>query len=495
MAGSNSREILREFLMSLGFEVKSGEYNKFLGAIQSISKQVALAGTAVMGLTVGTEEMVRSFAGGMEKLFYASQRTKASVANIQALRYGAEQVGVSAEEATSTLEAFSQILRTSPGKRGLLDQLLGHSTAKEDRVTAMLELVTKLSTMPHYIGAQFAQMFGMDEQTFTQFVNNKPQLEAAMKRRLELNKQGGIDAQQAAAASREYQNEIRQLTAQLDVLWQKVAIKLLPYFKELIDELSDGTDKLMGFSGAWKVVGRVLRFIMREVVAISHVFGGLVGALFDLASGDFSGAWKQLLGVAKSGQTEIDAFKDLFRKEPAAPASGNTVGSRLNNPGNLRSWAGVPTEGGFAHFSSMKAGLGAMAQQLLLYSKRGKDTIRSIISTYAPSSENNTASYIADVAKRMGISPDAHLNLSNPETLSSLMSAMVRHEQGYMPVSSKDIMMAAQSKINGQGATVIHQTNNINVSGGNTHEIATAVKKAIHDANSTVIRNHAGAIS
>lgn len=104
-----------------------------------------------------------------------------------------------------------------------------------------------------------------------------------------------------------------------------------------------------------------------------------------------------------------------------------------NNPGNLRSAAGVNTVDGFANFQSQQDGYAAMAALLGSYpEKHHADTLTSIINTYAPAKDgNNDAAYIADVSKWIGFKPDQKLNLSNPEIISELMAAMVRQEKGW----------------------------------------------------------------
>jgi len=104
-----------------------------------------------------------------------------------------------------------------------------------------------------------------------------------------------------------------------------------------------------------------------------------------------------------------------------------------NNPGNLRSAAGVPTVNGFANFQSQQDGYAAMAALLGSYpAKHHADTIASVINTWAPPSDHNdTAAYIADVSKWTGFAPNQKLNLSNADTIAKLMSAMVRQEHGW----------------------------------------------------------------
>ena len=68
------------------------------------------------------------------------------------------------------------------------------------------------------------------------------------------------------------------------------------------------------------------------------------------------------------------------------------ISVRNNNPGNLRevgiSWEGkTGSSGGFTSFSSPEMGVRAMTKQLYKYGERGNNTIREVISTWAPAND------------------------------------------------------------------------------------------------------------
>ncbi len=99
----------------------------------------------------------------------------------------------------------------------------------------------------------------------------------------------------------------------------------------------------------------------------------------------------------------------------------------INNPGNLRP-AGAST--GFQQFASPAEGLAAIDKNLQSYGKQGANTVSSIISKWAPPSENNTQAYIADVSQRLGIKPDQKLDMTNPVVRQALSTAIAIHENG-----------------------------------------------------------------
>ncbi|CAG4920351.1 hypothetical protein R54767_04705 [Paraburkholderia gardini] len=118
--------------------------------------------------------------------------------------------------------------------------------------------------------------------------------------------------------------------------------------------------------------------------------------------------------------------------------------ARLNNPGNLRV-PGSTTE--FQKFASKQAGLSAMDRQLNLYYTRDHlSSIEQILTKYAPTSENDTAGYIADVSGKTGFRADEKLNLSDLKTRAALEAAMIQHESSNFKEMNADYIAQALSK-------------------------------------------------
>lgn len=123
---------------------------------------------------------------------------------------------------------------------------------------------------------------------------------------------------------------------------------------------------------------------------------------------------------------------------PGAPGmpgtgTGGTLGMRNNNPGNMRP---VGADTGFQKFNTMQEGLAALDNDLQIKGARGVNTIRKVISAWAPppqkpgDDQNNTEAYIATVAKRLGVPPDAQLDMGNPLVRQALSTAISLHENG-----------------------------------------------------------------
>lgn len=148
-----------------------------------------------------------------------------------------------------------------------------------------------------------------------------------------------------------------------------------------------------------------------------------------------------------------------------ATGSGQSRGIRNNNPGNIeygdfaRRMGATGSDGRFAIFPTMQAGVAAMLALIKGYKQKGIDTISGIISRYAPASENNDGAYIADVVKQTGIGANQHLTDAQ---YASVQQAMARHESGYRGMVGAGVNASAQQS-GGSTSTVQTNIQSINV--------------------------------
>lgn len=113
-------------------------------------------------------------------------------------------------------------------------------------------------------------------------------------------------------------------------------------------------------------------------------------------------------------------------------------GIRNNNPGNIRSGqrflgeVGVDSYG-FAVFDKPENGIRAIAVDLLTKMERAVDTVREIITRWAPPKENNTEAYIRAVCVALGVKDDDILSLNHADLLCRFVRAIIVHENGWCP--------------------------------------------------------------
>lgn len=119
------------------------------------------------------------------------------------------------------------------------------------------------------------------------------------------------------------------------------------------------------------------------------------------------------------------------------PQKQQPRGIRNNNPLNIRignTWLGEvpnPTDSEFEQFVSPVYGLRAAFCILRRYIKRyGRNTVRKIVHSWAPSSENNCNAYIKIVCQQSKLDPDETLLYEDAERMWKLVQGMALAEVG-----------------------------------------------------------------
>src|ERR1019366_249089 len=129
------------------------------------------------------------------------------------------------------------------------------------------------------------------------------------------------------------------------------------------------------------------------------------------------------LGTVTASSPIVQSISSAITRQEGA--------TKNNNPGNLV-YAGQPgaigvDSRGFAIFSTPQQGADAEANQVALLINRGTcvsgaptTDITGIISCWAPPSQNDTATYVANVSSWTGIDPYTNLQNDQPGSIQTL---------------------------------------------------------------------------
>ncbi len=254
MAGAN--DFLREFMIGLGFEVNEGSKKKIVDTIAHMSLKAAELAAAMEAAAVAAVAAVAKIADGMERLYFASRRTNASIENIQAFGFAAANMGSSAAAAESSMEGLARFLRSSPGAAGLIQslgvatQVNGHA---RDAADILGDLGDRFKSMPVYLAQRYADTFGIDEKTFLAMREGMGRFGEAYKKMVHA---AGLDTEQAGRSSHFLMIQLRTLGAAVTILRQKVVA-------ELADRVGDDIERLR-------------RFIVDNFGRISEVINGAI---------------------------------------------------------------------------------------------------------------------------------------------------------------------------------------------------------------------------
>ncbi|WP_193579357.1 lytic transglycosylase catalytic [Escherichia coli] len=231
-------ETIKDFLVSLGFSVDDAGAKKFGSVLAGTTANVIKMGLAVEGATLSVVAFTAKIASGLDNLYWASQRTGATVQGIQSIGYAVSQVGGSADAARGSLESLARFIRNNPGAEGFLNRLGVQTRDASGNMRDMAAIFTgvgqKLSSMPYYRANQYAQMLGIDENTLMAMRRGVGQFSAQYS---EMVKAIGFNADQAALSSNRFMTSLKSLGEMAGMARDKIGSNLADGLAGQIDNL------------------------------------------------------------------------------------------------------------------------------------------------------------------------------------------------------------------------------------------------------------------
>lgn len=148
--------------------------------------------------------------------------------------------------------------------------------------------------------------------------------------------------------------------------------------------------------------------------------------------------------LARIKSARMDKSRTTDMRKPGTDKS-LPRGMRNNNPGNLIltmiPWKGkVPnyenTDGRFEQFTDYHWGIRAMIKDIQSDIKKGKNTIRKLITEYAPPNENNTNNYIQILSIATGYGTDQVITPTKA-VLKPIVMEIAKVENGRTAITSE----------------------------------------------------------
>ncbi|AIT19999.1 putative mannosyl-glycoprotein endo-beta-N-acetylglucosamidase [Burkholderia thailandensis E254] len=214
--------VIREFLVALGFKVDEKGLKNFKEGVEGTTKGVKQLIATVSGAALTVSAGVAAFASKLERLYFVSQRTGASAANLRGFEFAARNMGVSAEAATGTIENLARFLRNNPAGEGYLTTL-GVQTRNangelRDTVDIMSDLGKSLANKPTWLASQYGNILGIDENLMLAMRNGD--FEKLLAQYREMSKSTGLD--KAADDSHRFMTQLRGLGTSFENLGIRV---------------------------------------------------------------------------------------------------------------------------------------------------------------------------------------------------------------------------------------------------------------------------------
>lgn len=281
-------ETLKDFLISLGFKVDEAGARKFDAVVAGTTLKAIELGVKVEAAALSVVAFTAKIASGLDDLYWASQRTGATVEGIKQIGYAVSQVGGSVDGARGSLENLARFMRNNPGAEGFLNRLgvqtRDASGNMRDMATIFTGVGQRLSSMPYYRANQYAQMLGLDENTLMAMRRGIGQFSGEY---TAMAKAIGYNADVAAVSSNKFMTSLRSFGLMAGMTRDKIGSNLANGLAGSIDTLRrhilDNFPKIEGAITAG----------VKGVLWFGEIIGRVVYRLIQL-TGDIINWWKSL---------------------------------------------------------------------------------------------------------------------------------------------------------------------------------------------------------
>lgn len=309
---SGNADTIKDFLVSLGFDIDQAGANKFEAVLKGVTANVLKVGAVVEGAALSIVGFTTQIANGLDKIYWASQRTGASVQGIKALGYAASQTGASAESAMSSLEGLAGFMRSNPGAEGFLNRLgvqtRDASGKMRDTAAIFTGVGQKLNNMPYYRAKQYAQMLGIDENTLMAMRRGMNGFTADYQSMLQKT---GFNADKAAVQSNKFMTSMRGLTSLFGIMRDKIGSNLAGGLAGSLDSLR------RRILDNFPKVEETLTKVIKGVIWLANAFTRMAWRVIQ-AAGSVIEWWKKLDDGSKKFLMTIGAILIAWRLLNAA---------------------------------------------------------------------------------------------------------------------------------------------------------------------------------
>ena len=330
-------EVLKDFLMRLGFDLDERGMGKFTRGVVSTSTRVMGLATAAQALGGMLHAALYKIASDSAKLLDLSDATGVSVDTLEELGFVATVTGSDADKLASSIQNLN---------KNMAETLLGGGAGIEafrrlgidvrdanhklrDTVDVLFEIGDRIKDLSPAQRSMYLSRLGIDQSLVRMLTEDVSGLRDTYR---DMYAAAGVDSQQAAEQSRAYVEEVKTLKATLGLLSKSVGMAVIGRMGEdlagLRRSIQDNFKRISGFIQG--VVNILLRLLGASSALFSRV-GGWIAILVDwfgqlddgtqtliLSVGGLLAAWKLLnlgflatpLGMILTGLLAIVAVVD-----------------------------------------------------------------------------------------------------------------------------------------------------------------------------------------
>ena len=312
-------DVIKEFLVKLGFKLDEDGVKKFQAGIASATKEVTGLGLKAAGAATAVTAAVTKIAEQYEELYFASIRTGSSASALSTFAFGSKAIGIEAGQAAASLERLNIQLKTNPAMAGMAN-MDGIKTAGRETKDIYNDIIKMFAAFPKdpmnqaFMFAKAQGIYGIPASELIHriaLIKDEGEAEAQL---AEKRRAAGFTPERIAELTKrstELMHSQNLLAASVGMVWDQAAFKFMPVvtggthlledFLTTVLKVGKGTD---GWSSALLSVATALGAVK---VAALLLPSGLAARLGITAAG--ASAFPLVAGAAAIGTAAAGAIQ------------------------------------------------------------------------------------------------------------------------------------------------------------------------------------------
>jgi hypothetical protein len=241
-------DVIKSFLIGLGFKVDEEGLKKFNAAIQNVEKSAKQFAVGFSALAIGIEESIRRVGRQFENLFFLSAQLGTSANNLKSLEFAFGQIGIGADAFKGSLQSLNRLMLDSPGMKhfiaGLVPGFNAASGTAEQALGGLIDRYEQLLKMPAgpLKDAEIANYRDLLEKTLhvnADMIAQGARFNTERKKWAEESKKWlasiGLDADKSGKLAFEAMQSWGFLWMQISTIFEKFTLTVFPLLKPLLD--------------------------------------------------------------------------------------------------------------------------------------------------------------------------------------------------------------------------------------------------------------------
>lgn len=302
---SGGGEVIKEFLVGLGFDIDEEGLSKFAGAVGSATVKVMALGVATVAAATAVFAGVKDIASEYDELDKLATRFRTTADAVDEFADMAGVLGLSKEQSIGSLKALDQAIADTAmgmGRAKMVFEELGikvtDANGKMKPTTEVMDdLALKLKDMERGRAIRVMERLGLDPALMKLFNADLAELRKEL---AEIDKAAGFDLDEAVAQSKDFTKSWKALTVEFnkvklvfEKLYESIGIKLMPKMRDGIERFRAQVEqfrrKLMdNFESIRSAIMNVVGIIMRGAEAFILLFMRVFTIVTDVVSGIIS---------------------------------------------------------------------------------------------------------------------------------------------------------------------------------------------------------------